>query len=665
MIYNDLIEFYDNVSGHEPDGMQKIAPVAHKYGYCHEVIETTIKQDGTLADIQLKKKETEPMLLAVTEESASRTSSGAVLRPNGLNDYIYFMVPGTFTVQKCGNGKAAAYGPYNGTDMSPSYQAYKTQLAEWASSENSCPQIKSVLKYISDNDLMEEVLKKYPDPDIEKLMKYTVRWRVLSDDPDTVPETWKNEETLASWTAFYEKKHRKTASQGLDIITGRMCDIEISHPKPVAAYGQAKLISTSTNEDKLLHFTGNRFSDASDKPQISYVMSQKMHNALSWLIRNQSMQISKAVFKECKSDEAPKYLICFSPDLAENTDADDSFRALFGADISRAVDTNARNSKYESQMESVKDLIYKGRRTAHKNRRIILAVFDKSGKGRFSPVMYHTYGADEFFDIIEKWYEGCSWFQNQKSNDQTMTPVPVTDIARCTCGVERISDNGRPYLDVNENIYRDMVKTLLTTVLNNGRIPENIVDRLIQQVAPERFSGNKNNKYVSFNKILRTACAVLHWKHTKEKKGNKDMSLDRENTDRSYLFGRLLAVYDRAENTALNRKAKKNENGYIDHRDTNAMRMWSAYVLHPMLTLKNIQNSVIPYISSLPYGLRTYYQNEIMDIMNRLSPHDNGRQLSPEYIMGYYHEKTELSKKKTKEDDNKADTDTVSDQKCA
>lgn len=91
-LLNDLILTYDNYSGHEPDGMERIAPIAHTYKSTGQVIDVTIDQSGNFIHAELNSKNVSKTLLAVTEKSASRTSKSAAKTPHALNDELKFMV---------------------------------------------------------------------------------------------------------------------------------------------------------------------------------------------------------------------------------------------------------------------------------------------------------------------------------------------------------------------------------------------------------------------------------------------------------------------------------------------------------------------------------------------------------------------------------------------
>lgn len=143
------------------------------------------------------------------------------------------------------------------------------------------------------------------------------------------------------------------------------------------------------------------------------------------------------------------------------------------------------------------------------------------------------------------------------------------------------------------------------------------------------------------------------------------MELNMESTDRSYLFGRILAVEDAIEQTVLDRK----KNGSDSNRETNARRLWNAYVNHPMTTWQELKNLLLPYEAQLPAGSRVFYQKTLEEIVSRFEDADmsslarSNRVLDPQYLLGFYLQRRELKlgRKKEKtagsEQENKTTTD--------
>ena len=117
------------------------------------------------------------------------------------------------------------------------------------------------------------------------------------------------------------------------------------------------------------------------------------------------------------------------------------------------------------------------------------------------------------------------------------------------------------------------------------------------------------------------------------------MKLDLENRDRSYLFGRLLAVYERAERVTY-------DTG--ESREPNAIRLQSAFVNHPMQTWKVLEDAVGPYFQKLRPASREFYKKLISEITTLFSEEDQevmNQGLKENYLLGYYLQRAEFKKK--------------------
>lgn len=115
------------------------------------------------------------------------------------------------------------------------------------------------------------------------------------------------------------------------------------------------------------------------------------------------------------------------------------------------------------------------------------------------------------------------------------------------------------------------------------------------------------------------------------------MNLDLENRSRDYLFGRLLAVAEKLESTAL---WIANEN-----RATNAERYMQRFAVRPLSTWLQIELSLEPYKNRLRsnryMGFLCNREKEIDEIMAALdelnSPLD--KSLDGEFLLGYHSQK--------------------------
>lgn len=112
------------------------------------------------------------------------------------------------------------------------------------------------------------------------------------------------------------------------------------------------------------------------------------------------------------------------------------------------------------------------------------------------------------------------------------------------------------------------------------------------------------------------------------------MSLDTENRSRDYLFGRLLAVAEKLESTALWIADEK--------RSTNAERYMQRFAVRPLSTWLQIELSLEPYKNRLRsnryIGFLRNREKEIDEIMGALNELDSplDKPLDGEFLLGYH-----------------------------
>ena len=121
------------------------------------------------------------------------------------------------------------------------------------------------------------------------------------------------------------------------------------------------------------------------------------------------------------------------------------------------------------------------------------------------------------------------------------------------------------------------------------------------------------------------------------------MALDPSLSSRDYLYGRLLAVADYLEFSALT----VNETS----RPTNAMRLMARFAERPYSTWRNLEMALTPYkvrLSSNRPGLMTWLNTLLGEIHQLFSAEDfkNDRPLSGEYLLGYYCQRQDFFTKK-------------------
>ena len=133
------------------------------------------------------------------------------------------------------------------------------------------------------------------------------------------------------------------------------------------------------------------------------------------------------------------------------------------------------------------------------------------------------------------------------------------------------------------------------------------------------------------------------------------MSLEKEKHDRSYQFGRLLAVMEKIEWDTYSKEEKKE-----GKRETNAIRLQSVFCKRPMNTARIVNDKLrTAYLPHLNQGrIKAKYLDLMGEIMGQINEFDESewnKPLKDTYLMGYYLQRNELYKPKAGEEAAKTD----------
>lgn len=572
-----------------PDAMREtLTPISHIVQNAQ--IEVTIDANGNFisaaAVVKDKKSERDETktIIPATYKSSIRAKSPCA---HPLSDKLSYLIPSS----------------------TERHDLYLKQLSDWANSEYSHPKVMAVLKYIESESLLDDLERNglvTKDSNGELDARYDddfVRWRVTGDG--AVAPCWEDKSLIEAFIAYSEML-RDGSDSALCMITGEVLPIIEKHPKGVvsASYG-AKLISA--NDSSNFTYRG-RFAEPSQAATISYVASQKAHNALRWVVANQGVIIGGRTF------------ICWNP---KGKDVPNAMHSLLS--VKDSQEKAATPSDYKKQLA---DAVNGWKLNLPDNEDVIIASFDAATTGRLSVTYYNELRASDFIDRLAHWQQTCCWENNQFGYQSPS----VRQIAQCAFGVERTE-----WLDVDDRILKEQVQRLLHCVIDKAPMPSDIVQALMHRASMPLAYNNINRR-----KILFTACAAIYAYRTQAKKEEWTMSLDKEKKDRSYQFGRLLAVMEKVERDT-----------YTDEgREPNAIRMQSVFCDRPLYTAKIINDRLNPYFERLRPGSRAYYKKLIGEITEQLSNYDDAqlnRPLGDTYLMGYYLQRNELYTSKSNE----------------
>ena len=574
----DSMEKMGLVSKYE-EGKEPLAPVGHIIA--NAKIEVTIDRKGNFVSAQKVEKK---IIIPVTEESAGRTSAPS---PHPICDNLGYL---------------------SGFDENK-FSLYLDRLKQWKESEYGDDKLSAIYDYLVKRTVLKDLsvagLAKIENGEL-KNEKEIVCWRVIGlfNEDSKIYEG----SVLKKYENYY-LAHMQSAERQICFINGREDIIANQHLKGVVALnGNAKIISA--NDTTNFTFRG-RFCDDREAVSVSYVASQKAHNALKWLVANQG------------DFAGGKSYICWNP----NGKIVPSIRSP----LLKHSDDVLVPSDYKKALQAVL-LGYKKELKDEED--VVIASFDAATTGRLSVGYYNELKGSDFLDRLKCWDETCCWFNSKYG---TSSPS-LYDIVRFAFGNQRGSDENAP-MDVDDRVLNQQMQRMIRSRVEKARIPVDVV-RAIADRAGNLQIYNKINR----SRIIFTACAVINKFYHDYGKEVFKMALETERRDRSYQFGRLLAVLEKIEKDTYERE---------ENRETNAIRMQSIFVKRPAyaskIIIEQLKNSYYPKHSS---GSRVYYDKligQIMDIISTCGEQEFNKSLTETYLLGYYLQKNELYSKKEKE----------------
>ena len=569
-------------------------------------------------------------VIPCTESSASRTSG---VCPHPLFDKLQYL--------------AGDYLAYGGEVKRDGYAAYIEDLAAWCASSYAHPAVCAVYKYLQKGCLIADLLSAgvlYLDDQGKVLTKWTgaskeapaifkqgiepLQAFVRVCVAELSPENWALYHDMSVRESFIQYQMSLDGMDDFCYVQGRILPQSTASPAKIRNSGdKAKLISG--NDSSGFTYRG-RFITSHQAANIGFITTNEAHNALKWLIAKQGWRNGDQVVLVwgTKNEEYPS--------IMESSDALPG--ELFTAErdqqaVAKAVDTEAA---YAAKVHRA--LAGYGMSFAAEAKISVIAL-DSATPGRLAITYYREFGGGELFQRLNFWYGTCAWRQRKQVTDKAgkkkwlrsiSAPAPL-DIVKAAYG-EKLPDQ----------LKKATVERLLTCIIDGARLPRDLVIAVARQA-----SHPQSQNEAAWNKTLSVACALLRKYHNdaintkpcqaynlNTYKEVYSMALDEQNKDRSYLFGRLLALADHAEKSVLIANDIK--------RPTNAMRLMHQFSMKPVSTWRYLGVQLTYYYQKLEdYG--ESYQQKIAQVMALLSAADyNNAKLDDIYLLGFYCQRDQL-----------------------
>lgn len=542
-------------------------------------------------DVELEPK----IVMPVTEASLSRSGTGTSSRPHYLCEQVRFLDP-----------------------SNDGYVPFVDQLSAWAEWAHH-PKLDAILAYVRGGTIMADLVAAGV-----KLVttgpgafKDVVCWRVEGIGPGSGP-CWTDRGLMESLTAYHMDRLSKEGREtGLCMVSGEYGPLAAGHAKGVVAkHGNATLIPMNSSGNNRFTYLG-RFTDAGQAVSIGYVASQKMHNGLAWLVANEGVMSDGRVF------------LCWSPQGVKVPGVASVLAPRAG--VRRAVPNPV------SYKKDLQEILLGWKSVLPDDTNVCFTILDSPSTGCLSVLYYSELPGHEYLDRLAAWADTCK--------EGGISPS-LGQIAQYAYGTPRDGD-----YSVDNAWFQQQLQRLILCRYEGRPFPVDVKDALVANASKLFLCDRKrkNGKGVSpREKLIRAACAAVRKYRIDIGKEVTDMDLDENLRDRSYLFGRLLAVADHVEGRILYKKE--------EDRDTTAMRLQSAFVQVPFSTWGTIHKNLGNYLSQLKPKSRTFYKDLIGKIEKLFETNDmteRNMPLDEMYLLGYYAQRAKL--REWKGDDEDAD----------
>lgn len=582
-----------------------------------------------------------------TEASAKR--SGTTIAPHPLFDSIMYMSNNVKEYMNKYKSKLTKKQLNLLKTIEKYHPEYMYLLKQWRDYESN-PKVKlglqAIYEYLDKNSLIYDLANRCPEyfngfsfkgDSSKEIWKMTVRIKV-SDKEDVIKDSriWLDKDLHTSFQNFYNSCRKENID--LCYMTGERTQITYSFPKSIRYDGEeAKIISSNDTEGYT--FRG-RLQKKEEAISIGYEASYKAHNMLKYLIRNQGYRKKYGI----------DLVVWQNRDNCITPQQDLLFNSICGGSKSTLIEIGALTADYFNKALDgyIDSHIVDDNFNNHISNMSILTL-GNAVKGRLAITNYTELSKSDYIKNIRSWYSHCSIVHQSNKQSYIFTPA-LNKIAYAIFGTEI---QGKLTLHSNSDKKQpkliSTVRSLLPCIMMGRSLPEDIVKEAVFRASNPLWYKDKKNYNLVFNVAYSLVRKYYYDKNPN--KGELSMALDTTCTDRSYLFGRLLAVAECMEKQTYNSSDKKS-------RRTNAERMMAEFRKQPFAQWPLLEAKLDPYRSKLSYGSRIYFDRLFSQIHDLFVNEEfsSKEALNGKYLLGYYNQKTDIYKgKPVKNKENNTD----------
>ena len=573
------------------EATEPLVPISHQI--INADIEITLNEAGNLLNARMVAKENAAIIAPVTEQSSGRTGDTTCAHP--LCDQIRFLTP----------------------QYPQKYEAYLTQLHQWENSPHSHPKLHAIARYVEKGSILKDLagygLIALDEDGLPIKEKQVVCWRVESGEADEISACWKDRSLFQAFIDYYASTKREAPV--FCMVSGTYAVPASQHPKKIINFNScanAKLVSA--NDTSGFTYRG-RFTADAQAMTMGYETSQKIHNALHWLVATQGVPIGNKTF------------LCWNPNGIELPKPRAAFMRGNGE----------KQFKYSDYRKALSETLRGWKATIPADAKAIVAAFGAATSGRLAVTYYSELIAMDFLERLYNWDAACCW-TNGPNGIQSPALYQIVD---CAFGTVRKSKE-QTNLETDDRVKGQQLQRLLSCRVDKQKMPNDI-----RRAVAGKASNLQIMDVQLRNKVLFTACAVLRKYYYDWYQEVWNMALEPRKKDISYQYGRLLAVFEKIERDTYDK---------TEGREANAIRMQSAFANRPQYASRIIWEQLKKaYYPKLKPGIRGFYDHLIGQIIAQISDFPDWEQtkaLRDTYLMGYYLQRNALYTSNTDNKEN-------------
>ncbi len=464
------------------------------------------------------------------------------------------------------------------------------------------------------------------------------------NDSDIQPYLWKRKSLLCSWLDYSSNLGKKEGE--LCYVSGNVVPIMDLHP---TIDGKAKLVSA---KDDIYPFQFRGRFDKKDKSvNVGFDVATKAYNAFDWLINRQGMRNPGLTSVTWNTNGCTMHTPTDDNDFDDDEDYTfatrncDTFRS-YALAVKEAAEGYAEKLREWNSDENLSDSAKK------RANEVCILCTEAATTGRLSITYYQEIPGNEYVSRLERWHTDCAWELSRRKKDASdddsdsvkklIRSPSFRELAEAVMGAKSVGFALKDFKCEKSDgkLYRELRLRILACIAEGAPIPESYVRAAVRRTcAPLAFTDN-NGKWMPFvwERSLNVTCALIR-KHCIDSNLPEifPCELDHSLTDRSYLYGRLLAIADKLERDAVKEKP--------DYK-TNAIRMMSAYVNNPAKVWRELHSKLLPYLKRLGASGSSadYYQKLIGTVESTFIPTERSDDspLGELFLVGLALERREL-----------------------